>query len=44
VLGDLIERMLPNRTYENCQNELKLIIRKIVDHSSDFEALLAMVT
>ncbi|XP_066255043.1 VPS35 endosomal protein-sorting factor-like isoform X1 [Euwallacea similis] len=42
VLGDLIDRLLPDRRYENFPSELKTIIYKIVQNTPDFEALLAM--
>ncbi|CAG9859861.1 unnamed protein product [Phyllotreta striolata] len=42
VLGDIIEHMLPNRSFEKHYSELKLIISKIVNHFQDFELLLIM--
>lgn len=43
MLGDIIEHMTPNRSYEKYYNELKLIIGKVVSHIQDFELLLVMV-
>ncbi|XP_072391687.1 VPS35 endosomal protein-sorting factor-like [Diabrotica undecimpunctata] len=42
VLGDLIEHMTPNRSFENHYNELKIVISKIVAQFQDFEMLLIM--
>ncbi|KAL1502197.1 hypothetical protein ABEB36_007374 [Hypothenemus hampei] len=42
VLGDVIDRMLPLRYYEKFPYELKTIVHKVVEYTSDFESLLAM--
>lgn len=42
VLGDIIEHLTPNRSFENHYNELKIIISKIVAQFQDFEMLLIM--
>lgn len=43
MLGDIIDHVTPNRSYEKYYNELKLIIGKVVSHIPDFELLLVMV-
>lgn len=43
LLGDIIERLEPNRKFENHYNELKIIINKIVSSTPDFETLLILV-
>ncbi|KAG5897769.1 hypothetical protein JTB14_019988 [Gonioctena quinquepunctata] len=42
ILGDIIDHMTPNRSYEKYYNELKLIIGKVVAHNQDLEMLLTM--
>ncbi|KAJ8945235.1 hypothetical protein NQ318_011216 [Aromia moschata] len=42
IIGDIIDHMTPNRSYEHYYSELKLIIGKIVSHIQDFELLLVM--
>lgn len=43
MLGDIIDHVLPKRCYEEFTVELKTIVQKVVQNTSDFEALLAMV-
>ncbi|CAH1102339.1 unnamed protein product [Psylliodes chrysocephalus] len=42
VLGDIIEHMSPNRSFEKHYSVLKLIISKVVSQFQDFEMLLIM--
>lgn len=44
LLGDIIERLVPNRKFENHYNELKIIINKIVSNTPDFESLITLVS
>lgn len=41
--GKIIDRLRPNKTFENYYPQLQNIVEKIVAHTQDFESLLAMV-
>lgn len=42
--GKIIDRLRPNKAFENYYPQLQNIIEKIVAHTQDFESLLAIVT
>jgi len=42
--GKIIDRLRPNKAFENYYSQLQNIIEKIVAHTQDFESLLVMVT